>query len=49
MGEEIDGNEGMCDVGHHESPREISSYSQVQPEGQPSVGGAGSAVRPCRS
>jgi hypothetical protein len=33
-----------CDVGHHESPREIWAQSQVAAERQPSVGGDGSAV-----
>jgi hypothetical protein len=34
----------MCDVGHHKPPREILAYSHVEAEGQPSVGGDGSAI-----
>jgi hypothetical protein len=44
MREEVDANEWMCDVGYHESPCEIPAYSWVEAEGQPSVGGDGSAV-----
>jgi hypothetical protein len=44
MGEEIDPDEGLCDVGHHETPHQIPEYSQVTAERQPSVGGDGSAV-----
>jgi hypothetical protein len=25
MGEEVDADEGMCDIDHHESPREITA------------------------
>jgi hypothetical protein len=44
MGEEADAVEGICDVGHHEPPCEIPAYSQVEAEGQPSIGRDGSAV-----
>jgi hypothetical protein len=46
MREEVDADEGICDAGHHELPREIPAWSQVESEGQPSIGGDGSAVRP---
>jgi hypothetical protein len=29
MGEEVSADEGMCDVGYHESPLEIPMYSQI--------------------
>jgi hypothetical protein len=45
MGEEIGANEGMCGIGHHESPGEIPAESQVESEEQPSIGGDGSVVR----
>jgi hypothetical protein len=44
MREEFGPDEGLCDVGHHESPRELPALSQVKAEGQPSVGADGSAV-----
>jgi hypothetical protein len=44
MGKEVRSDDGMCDVGHHETPREIPAETQVETEGQPSVGVDGSAV-----
>jgi hypothetical protein len=44
MGEEVDANEGVYDVGHHEPLREVLAQSQVEAEGQPSIGGDGSAI-----
>jgi hypothetical protein len=41
MKEEIVADEGMCDVGHHESPCEIPAESKVEAEEQPSVDGGG--------
>jgi hypothetical protein len=37
MREEVDSDDGMCDIGHHEPPCEIPALSQVETEGQPYV------------
>jgi hypothetical protein len=44
MRDEVHADGGMCDVGHHEPPREILAETQVEAERQPSVGVDGSAV-----
>jgi hypothetical protein len=44
MRKEVHIDEGMCDVGYHETPCEIPAETQVEAEGQPSVGVDGSAV-----
>jgi hypothetical protein len=42
MREDVNANEGMCVVGHLESPHEIP---QIESEGQQSVDGDGNAFR----
>jgi hypothetical protein len=44
MREEVDADERLCDVGYHESPREIPAETEVEAERQPSIGVDGSAV-----
>jgi hypothetical protein len=44
MRKEVHTDDGMCDVGHHETPRDIPMETQVEAEGQPSIGVDGSAV-----
>jgi hypothetical protein len=44
VGEEVCSNERLCDVGHHEAPRELSTQSQVEAKRQPFVGGDGCGI-----
>jgi hypothetical protein len=38
MGEQLDADEGMTGVGHHEPPREMLAESQFEDEEMPSIG-----------
>jgi hypothetical protein len=44
MREEVYTDEGMYDVGHHEPPREIPTYTQIETRRQSSVAVDSSAV-----
>jgi hypothetical protein len=44
MGQEVHADDGMDDVGHHERPREIPTYTEVEAARQPTVCVDGSAV-----
>jgi hypothetical protein len=44
MRQEVHANDGLCDVGYHESPHEILAEAQVEAKRQPSISVDGSAV-----
>jgi hypothetical protein len=44
MREKVHTDDGVCGVSHHEQPREIPVYIQVQAGRQSSVGVDGSAI-----
>jgi hypothetical protein len=44
MVEELYTNDGVCDIGHDEPPRETPTETQVEAERQPYIGVDGSAI-----